>query len=93
MSARSSASSSRRPKSTICSSTASPARPPRRAGHGRTLLELADQDARELGLPEIRLCTNEAMTENLAFYPRQGFHETGRGVQDGYHRAFFAKVL
>jgi N-acetylglutamate synthase-like GNAT family acetyltransferase len=63
------------------------------AGHGHTLLERADQDARELGLPEIRLCTNEAMSENIEFYPRRGFHETGRGIQDGYHRVFFAKAL
>ncbi|KQY07336.1 GNAT family acetyltransferase [Mycobacterium sp. Root135] len=62
-------------------------------GHGRALLERADQDAREQGLPEVRLCTNEAMTENLEFYPRRGFHETGRGVQDGYHRVFFAKAV
>jgi N-acetylglutamate synthase-like GNAT family acetyltransferase len=62
-------------------------------GHGRRLLDRADQDAREQGLPEIRLCTNEAMTENLEFYPRRGFHETGRGIQDGYRRVFFAKVL
>ena len=33
------------------------------------------------------------MTENLAFYPHRGFHETGRGLQDGYHRVFFAKTL
>jgi N-acetylglutamate synthase-like GNAT family acetyltransferase len=63
------------------------------AGHGRALLARADEDARELGLPEIRLCTNETMTENLDFYPRRGFHETGRGVQDGFHRVFFAKAL
>ncbi|MDT5176825.1 MAG: hypothetical protein QOJ95_1023 [Mycobacterium sp.] len=63
------------------------------AGHGNVLLERADLDARELGLAEIRLCTNEAMTENLEFYPRRGFHETGRGVQDGYHRVFFAKSV
>ncbi|MBJ7340338.1 GNAT family N-acetyltransferase [Mycolicibacterium sp.] len=62
-------------------------------GHGRTLLERADLDAKELDLPEIRLCTNAAMTENLEFYPRRGFHETGRGVQDGYHRVFFAKAV
>jgi N-acetylglutamate synthase-like GNAT family acetyltransferase len=62
-------------------------------GHGRALLARADEDARELGLPEIRLCTNAAMTENLDFYPRRGFHETGRGVQDGFHRVFFAKAL
>jgi len=62
-------------------------------GHGRALLERADQDARDQGLVEIRLCTNEAMTENLEFYPRRGFHETSRGVQDGYHRVFFAKAV
>jgi N-acetylglutamate synthase-like GNAT family acetyltransferase len=62
-------------------------------GHGRRLLERADRDAREQGLEEIRLCTNEAMTENLEFYPRRGFHETGRAIQDGYHRVFFAKTV
>jgi N-acetylglutamate synthase-like GNAT family acetyltransferase len=62
-------------------------------GHGRALLERADEDARDQGLTEVRLCTNEAMTENLDFYPRRGFHETGRGVQDGYHRVFFAKAV
>jgi N-acetylglutamate synthase-like GNAT family acetyltransferase len=60
-------------------------------GHGRRLLERADEDARDAGLEEIRLCTNEAMTENLSFYPSRGFDETGRGIQDGYHRVFFAK--
>ncbi len=62
-------------------------------GLGRALLERADRDAREQGLAEIRLCTNAAMTENLAFYPRRGFHETGRGVQDGFHRVFFARAV
>jgi N-acetylglutamate synthase-like GNAT family acetyltransferase len=63
------------------------------AGHGRRLLERADQDAHEQGLDEIRLCTNEAMTENLAFYPCQGYRETRRAVEDGYRRVFFAKTL
>ncbi|MCV7422476.1 GNAT family N-acetyltransferase [Mycobacterium yunnanensis] len=63
------------------------------AGHGGTLLRRADRDARDQGLSEIRLCTNEAMTENLEFYPRRGFKETGRGVQDGFHRVFFAKAV
>jgi N-acetylglutamate synthase-like GNAT family acetyltransferase len=62
-------------------------------GHGRVLLARADQDAREQDSPEIRLCTNEAMTENLEFYPRRGFRETSRAIQDGYHRVFFAKVV
>lgn len=63
------------------------------AGHGRRLLEQAERDARDQGLLEIRLCTNEAMTENIEFYPRRGFHETGRGIEDGYRRVFFAKSL
>jgi N-acetylglutamate synthase-like GNAT family acetyltransferase len=62
-------------------------------GHGRAMLARADQDAREQGLSEIRLCTNEAMTENLEFYPRRGFRETSRAVQDGFHRVFFAKAV
>jgi N-acetylglutamate synthase-like GNAT family acetyltransferase len=62
-------------------------------GHGCRLLERADLDARDQGLVEIRLCTNEAMTENIEFYPRRGFHETGRAEQDGFRRVFFAKRL
>lgn len=62
-------------------------------GHGRRLLELAERDAAEHGLHEVRLVTNEAMTENLVFYPRHGYRETHRAVQDGYHRVFFSKSL
>jgi len=62
-------------------------------GHGHRLLARAEQDAHDAGLQEVRLCTNEAMTENLTFYPRRGFHETSRGIEDGYHRVFFAKRL
>ena len=86
--------SSRRLSPTTCCSTSSRSRRPRRAaGTVAALLERADRDARELGLSELRLCTNESMTENLEFYPRRGFHETSRGVQDGFHRVFFAKLL
>ncbi|HEX7827197.1 MAG TPA: GNAT family N-acetyltransferase, partial [Mycobacterium sp.] len=42
-------------------------------GYGRRLLELAEKDAVEQGLSEVRLVTNEAMTENLVFYPRHGY--------------------
>lgn len=41
----------------------------------------------------IRLCTNEAMTENLAYYLRMGYPETHRAVENGYHRVFFTKRL
>ena len=62
-------------------------------GGGARLLALADERARSLHLPEVRLYTNEAMTENLAYYPRHGFTETHRAQQDGFHRVFFRKRL
>jgi N-acetylglutamate synthase-like GNAT family acetyltransferase len=62
-------------------------------GYGGLLLERAERDAVELGLNEVRLYTNEAMTENLTFYPRHGYHETGRALQDGFRRVFFSKAV
>ena len=62
-------------------------------GYGARLLERAEQDARELGLPEVRLYTNEKMTENQTYYPRHGYTETSRGEQDGYSRVFYAKRI
>ena len=62
-------------------------------GQGRRLLERAERDAIEQGLTEVRLFTNEAMTENLVFYPRHGYRETGRAIQDGYRRVFFSKSV
>jgi ribosomal protein S18 acetylase RimI-like enzyme len=60
-------------------------------GHGRALLAFAEAEARRLGLAAIRLYTNAAMTENLAYYPRLGFRETDRREEDGYRRVFFEK--
>jgi len=62
-------------------------------GIGARLLCLAEDHARSLGLSEIRLYTNEAMTENLAYYPRHGYAETHRSEQDGYRRVFFRKPI
>jgi ribosomal protein S18 acetylase RimI-like enzyme len=62
-----------------------------RKGHGRALLAFAEDEARRLGLTAIRLYTNAAMTENLAYYPRLGFRETDRREEDGYSRVFFEK--
>jgi RNA polymerase sigma factor (sigma-70 family) len=61
------------------------------SGVGGRLLAFAEERGRTLGLPEVRLCTNEAMTENIGYYRRRGFREVGRAVQDGYRRVFFAK--
>ncbi len=62
-------------------------------GIGVLLLRRAEERARELGLREIRLYTNAAMTENLAYYPRHGYTPTHRAREDGYDRVFFRKVL
>jgi GNAT superfamily N-acetyltransferase len=62
-------------------------------GIGGRLLRLAEDHARGIGLREIRLYTNEAMTENLAYYPRRGYTETHRAEQSGFRRVFFHKPL
>lgn len=62
-------------------------------GIGARLLAFAEEQARALGRDEIRLYTNEAMTENLAYYPRHGYTPTHRAEQDGFRRVFFRKRL
>ena len=42
--------------------------------------------ARAAGLARLRLHTNEAMTESLAWYLRHGFEEARRMVVQGYRR-------
>jgi GNAT superfamily N-acetyltransferase len=69
-------------------------RPDRQGGGlGRGLMAFAEEKARELGLPEIRLYTNEKMEENFAFYGDLGFEETGRRFDEGYRRVFMKKRL
>ncbi len=63
------------------------------SGAGSRLLALAEGQARRLRLAEIRLYTNEAMTENLAYHPRRGYAETDRAEQDGFRRVFFRKRI
>jgi ribosomal protein S18 acetylase RimI-like enzyme len=62
-------------------------------GVGSLLLRVADDEASAAGCPEIRLYTNEAMTENLAYYPRHGYVETHRAEDDGFRRVYFRKRL
>jgi GNAT superfamily N-acetyltransferase len=62
-------------------------------GVGARLLALAEEQAALAGFSEIRLYTNAAMTENLAYYPRHGYVETHRAEQDGFQRVFFTKWL
>jgi GNAT superfamily N-acetyltransferase len=62
-------------------------------GLGSGLLAFTEDVARREGLGEIRLYTNEAMTENLAYYPRHGYRETHREIGDGYRRVCFSRML
>lgn len=47
-------------------------------GLGRQFMGLAEEEARRQGFGEIRLYTNERMTENIAFYARLDYGEDGR---------------
>ena len=62
-------------------------------GIGSLLLAFAETEARTRGYTAIALYTNEAMTENLTYYPRHGYVETGRETVADRHRVFFRKDL
>jgi ribosomal protein S18 acetylase RimI-like enzyme len=47
-------------------------------GLGRRLLAFAEDEARRLGLPAVRLYTNEKMGRNIALYEKLGYEVTGR---------------
>jgi len=60
-------------------------------GCGRRLIAFAETEIRRVSLPELRLYTHQAMTENIALYKRLGFEETGLRHQNGYDRVFMRK--
>jgi ribosomal protein S18 acetylase RimI-like enzyme len=62
-------------------------------GIGGRLLAIAEEHAMACGAGEVRLYTNEVMTENLVFYPRHGYRETGRALHEGFRRVFFVKIV
>lgn len=62
-------------------------------GHGRTLLQWAEDAARRAGFARIRLYTQEAMTENIVIYTRRGYVETHRATEIGLNRVFMQKPL
>jgi GNAT superfamily N-acetyltransferase len=62
-------------------------------GIGTLLLDVAERQAHREDLASLRLYTNEAMTENLAYYPRRGFVETRRAIEQGYRRVFYTRRL
>jgi len=62
-------------------------------GIGRVLIAFAERKARDLGLTEISLYTNERMVENIHLYRKLGYVETDRRVEDGFARVFFRKPI
>ena len=50
----------------------------RGGGLGRSLIQLAEAEARALGFLEMRLNTHEAMPENIRLYTGLGWKEVGR---------------
>jgi len=63
------------------------------AGIGRTLLVFAEDEAKRRGFSSIYLCTNVKMTENQVFYPKIGYVEFERKLDEGYDRIFYRKQL
>src|SRR3954453_9458149 len=56
---------------------------PQGRGLGRRLLAFAEFRARSLGLPALRLYTNEKMPSNIGLYESLGYRETDREAVPG----------
>ena len=62
-------------------------------GLGMKLIEFVEQQARGGGCGSVELYTNVKMTENLGLYPRLGYVEFDRRIEDGFDRIYFRKTL
>jgi GNAT superfamily N-acetyltransferase len=62
-------------------------------GLGRRLLAFAEEEAARRGYRELRLYTNEKMTENRALYARLGYEELDRETITGRHAVWMRKRL
>jgi N-acetylglutamate synthase-like GNAT family acetyltransferase len=60
---------------------------------GSGLMAFAETQARELGVQELRLFTNERFTGNLELYSRLGYVETHRQPLEGSDVVFMTKRL
>lgn len=63
------------------------------SGLGRKLMAFVESEALRQGFASIRLYTNEKMAENIAFYDRLDYRETGREVLNGRHAVHMRKEL
>ena len=62
-------------------------------GVGKALIAYCEAEARSAGVQRVSLYTNAKMIENLALYPRLGYHEVDRRYEGGFDRVFFEKRL
>ncbi len=60
-------------------------------GIGRQLIGFCESEARRLGRAAVELYTNEKMSENLEMYPKLGYEEICRKLEDGFKRVYFYK--
>ncbi|MFL5871206.1 MAG: GNAT family N-acetyltransferase [Solirubrobacterales bacterium] len=67
--------------------------PAQGSGIGGELMGFAELEAVRLGRPELRLLTNERMTENLAFYAHLCYEEYERRTEHGYRRVYLRKAV
>ena len=65
----------------------------RGTGLGGALIAHVEAMAQAAGARTVELYTNAKMTENQSLYPRLGYVETGRAVEDGFDRVFYRKEL
>jgi len=65
----------------------------RGSGLARQLMARAEQIARELGMPLLRLDTNSTLTDAIAIYRHWGWQEIERFNDDPYAEVFFEKRL
>jgi ribosomal protein S18 acetylase RimI-like enzyme len=62
-------------------------------GHGRRLMDFAEEEARRRGYAVVELYTNEVMVENIARYRYFGYGEAKRERVAGYDRVYLRKAL
>lgn len=62
-------------------------------GVGKALICFCEAVARQRGMARVQLYTNEKMTANLSIYPKLGYVEVARRMEDGFKRVYFEKEL
>ncbi|KAJ5457744.1 Acyl-CoA N-acyltransferase [Penicillium sp. IBT 31633x] len=62
-------------------------------GYGSYMIKNVEAECRKQSLPCITLYTNVKMFENIGYYAKMGFVETGRRMEDGFERVYLCKEI